>query len=247
MTIKVKACNINIFPIIAKSNEKAKYKHLLVRLLIRSDFFTLYVALSLGPFDFYWRCKSLDMGRISNRVGEWEYILGIFMMVFMFDQKLPAIHRTFMSNKSQDCDWFDLLGLRLPSILILDKSVHFFFPFFFFYCSSCGHGPERLAVHLNETHCVWRNNIIILSLSSLLQSLSGPVFQLQCPQHVPTVNGVSGALWLLHAGPDTVGSGKSYCTLPHVASTHQHDLSNSHINHKFPTWKMVSSCSLPNK
>lgn len=45
---------------------------------------------------------------------------------------------------------------------------------------------------------------------SSLQGLFGPVFQLQRPQHVPPVHGVSGALRLLHAGADPVGSGKSY-------------------------------------
>lgn len=80
------------------------------------------------------------------------------------------------------------------------------------------------------------------ALMSFLQSLPGPVFQLQRPQHVPTVDGVPGALWLLHACPDTVGSGKIYCTLAHVASTHQHWLVKlTRKNHTFPTWKSQSS------
>lgn len=92
--------------------------------------------------------------------------------------------------------------------------------------------PPRLLLILTEcsdraatmTHILSRDTVQSQAPSSLLQGLSGPVLQLQRPKHVPTVHGVSGALWLLHACPDAVGSGKSYCTLAHVANTHQHQL-----------------------
>lgn len=80
-------------------------------------------------------------------------------------------------------------------------------------CPASVSGKGQISAFAGKSSTSPKPSPLLLSL----QGLSGTVFQLQCPQHLPPVHRVPGPLRLLHASPVHVGN-REYPALLHGAS-----------------------------